>query len=109
MRGKWALIGAYGDDDLGPYAGAAYWYRWEAGELRLHGKELADDGSSYDFYGWTVALGDRRRASRRLEGRHGDPRAEAGAVRAAFSSFLIGQGGRGGRQVLGQAASRRRG
>ena len=52
-----AVIGAYGDDDAGNNSGSAYVYEQQAnGTWQQIAKLTADDGSSYDEFGTSVAI-----------------------------------------------------
>ncbi len=60
LSGNTALIGAYGDDDKGADAGSAYVYVRNGGVWTQQAKLQANDGSTGDVYGVSVALsGDR--------------------------------------------------
>lgn len=57
VDGDTALIGAYGDDDLGSESGAAYVYiRDGAGAWSLQQKLTASDGVADARFGWVVAV-----------------------------------------------------
>jgi len=57
VNGDTAVIGSYGDDDLGSQSGSAYVYtRDSAGVWSLQQKLTASDGVSDDRFGWTVSL-----------------------------------------------------
>lgn len=57
VDGDIAVIGAYGDDDLGSESGSAYVYlRDAAGVWNLQQKLTASDGIADDRFGWSVAL-----------------------------------------------------
>ncbi len=57
VDGDTALIGAYGDDDLGSESGAAYVYiRDSAGVWSLQQKLTASDGIADARFGWAVAV-----------------------------------------------------
>lgn len=57
VDGDTAVIGAYGDDDLGSESGSAYVYvRDAAGVWNLVQKLTASDGVADDRFGWAVAL-----------------------------------------------------
>jgi len=62
LFGDRALVGAYGDDDAGVDAGAAYLFRYDgaSGTWQEEAKLVAHDGSVADGFGASVALtGDR--------------------------------------------------
>ncbi len=57
--GSTALIGAYSDEDPnGDRAGSAYVFTRTGDGWSQQTKLLPDDGDSYDFFGWSVALTD---------------------------------------------------
>lgn len=57
VDGDTAVIGAYGDDDLGNESGAAYIYtRDAAGAWSQQQKLTASDGVADDRFGWVVAV-----------------------------------------------------
>jgi len=57
VDGDTAVIGAYGDDDLGTDSGAAYVFtRDAAGVWSLQQKLTASDGASDNRFGWAVAV-----------------------------------------------------
>ncbi|MEN8130986.1 MAG: choice-of-anchor D domain-containing protein [Pseudomonadota bacterium] len=57
VNGDTAVVGSYGDDDLGSEAGAAYIYiRDSAGVWSLQQKLTASDGVADDRFGWRVAV-----------------------------------------------------
>ncbi|MDY7109636.1 MAG: C1 family peptidase [Planctomycetota bacterium] len=58
VRGEHVIIGAYGDDDRGDLAGAAYVSHFDGAEWAEPVKLLASDGDTGDFFGYSVALGD---------------------------------------------------
>lgn len=52
-----ALIGAYGDGEMGQYAGAAYVYRYDSAiESWNETKLTASDGEAGDLYGYAVSV-----------------------------------------------------
>ncbi len=52
-----AILGAYGDDDLGNESGAAYIFTRDAsGVWSMQQKLSASDGAADDRFGWTVAI-----------------------------------------------------
>ena len=61
IDGERAVVGAYGDDDSGPDAGAAYVFeRSGTGDWVETDKLLAVGGEATDYFGYTVAIdGDR--------------------------------------------------
>jgi len=68
VSGEVAVIGAYGDDDGGDYAGSAYIYRFDGATWQQEVKLLASDGQADDVFGAAVAIsGDVA-----LVGAHGD-------------------------------------
>ncbi|MEN8130027.1 MAG: choice-of-anchor D domain-containing protein [Pseudomonadota bacterium] len=57
VDGDTALVGVYGDDDLGSEAGAAYVFtRDSAGVWSQQQKLTASDGAADDRFGWAVAV-----------------------------------------------------
>ncbi|MCH8259829.1 MAG: FG-GAP repeat protein, partial [Planctomycetes bacterium] len=58
VDGNVILVGAYGDDDNGGTAGAAYVFRYDpdASEWLEETKLLASDGASADYFGYSVAI-----------------------------------------------------
>ena len=57
VDGDTALVGVYGDDDLGSEAGAAYIFtRDSAGVWSQQQKLTASDGAADDRFGWAVAV-----------------------------------------------------
>ncbi|MBU0618456.1 MAG: FG-GAP repeat protein [Planctomycetes bacterium] len=57
IDGDTAVVGAWTDSDLGSYSGSAYIFeRDRNGVWAQAGKLLADDGSSFDFFGSDVAI-----------------------------------------------------
>jgi len=56
-NGDLALIGAFGDDDSGSFAGSAYVFRHDGVAWLQERKLLAADGATFDGFGYSVALG----------------------------------------------------
>lgn len=56
VDGRYALVGANRDDELGSSAGAAYLYYWIDSDWILEQKILAPDGAPFDDFGGAVAL-----------------------------------------------------
>ena len=56
VSGKHALIGAYGDDDNGFFAGAAYVFQYDGSGWVEQAKLLASDGGSEDWFGGSVSI-----------------------------------------------------
>jgi hypothetical protein len=56
IHGDVAIVGAYGDDDLGDSAGSAYIYRRVGVAWVEEEKLLAPDGAAYDFFGRAVDI-----------------------------------------------------
>ena len=56
LDGDYALVGAYGDDDKGGYAGAAYIFERGSGGWEQKKKLLPSDGSAGDEFGRSVSL-----------------------------------------------------
>lgn len=50
------VVGARGNDDFGPYSGAAYLYDAATGAFLQ--KLLPDDGEGFDYFGYSVAVSD---------------------------------------------------
>jgi len=60
ISGNTALVGAFGDDDNGHQAGAAYVFRFDGASWHQEAKLTGGDGGEYDYFGQYVALdGDR--------------------------------------------------
>jgi hypothetical protein len=58
IRGNYAIVGAYGDDDLGDYSGSAYVFGRSGGAWSQQAKLAASDGAERDYFGSSVALSD---------------------------------------------------
>lgn len=56
ISGERVLIGADGDDDRGPEAGAAYIFRWNGASWVQEAKLTASDGDGEDSFGNSVTL-----------------------------------------------------
>lgn len=56
ISGERVLIGADGDDDMGPEAGAAYIFRWNGASWVQEAKLTAGDGDGEDSFGNSVSL-----------------------------------------------------
>ncbi len=57
IHGRYALIGAYGDDDKGPSSGSAYIFEQnDDGAWQQAAKLIARDGSKYDHFGYAVSV-----------------------------------------------------
>ena len=56
VDGNVIVVGAYGDDDNGGAAGAAYVFRSEGSMWLEEAKLLASDGASPDYFGYAVAI-----------------------------------------------------
>jgi hypothetical protein len=56
ISGDVALVGAYGDDDSGTDAGAAYVFRWNGESWEEEDKLLASDGAAGDQFGHAVSI-----------------------------------------------------
>ncbi|MFC1688270.1 6-bladed beta-propeller [Pseudomonadota bacterium] len=56
IDGDIAIIGAYGDDDLGSGSGSAYVFAWDGANWVEQAKLTASDGDGYDEFGHSVAL-----------------------------------------------------
>jgi len=59
LVGTRLLIGAYGDDEKGSTSGASYLYILEGDQWNMLKKYYASDGSSYDYFGYDIAVGDQ--------------------------------------------------
>ncbi len=60
ISGENAIVGAYGDDDLGSYSGSAYIFNNSSGSVWGQTKLVASDGEAWDVYGWSVDIsGDK--------------------------------------------------
>ncbi len=60
MDGQRFLVGAYGHDAVAVDAGAAYVFEFDGLEWQQTAKLIADDGQSFDQFGWSVSLVDDR-------------------------------------------------
>ncbi len=76
--GDRALVGAYGDDDAGLGAGAAYVFVRDGSAWSQDAKLTAGDGTDGDYFGWSVALGGGAAAVGALHG--GDAVGDSGSV-----------------------------
>ncbi len=56
LDGNRALIGAWADDDNGTDSGSAYVFAWDGSAWMEVQKLMPSDGSSYDYFGLSVAL-----------------------------------------------------
>ena len=56
LDGDTALVGAYGDDDLGSNSGSAYIFTRSGGVWTQQAKLTALDGAAWDSFGYSVAL-----------------------------------------------------
>ena len=56
ISGDRALIGAYGEDGVATFAGAAYVFHVEHGQWSEESKLTASDGYANDNFGWSVSL-----------------------------------------------------
>jgi hypothetical protein len=58
IDGDVALVGAYGDEDMGRDSGSAYVFRYDAGTGNWLEEEklLASDGHQIDFFGYSVSV-----------------------------------------------------
>jgi hypothetical protein len=56
IDGDYALIGAWGDTELGEWAGAAYIFHWDGNAWMETAKLLADDGIGFSYFGGAVSL-----------------------------------------------------
>lgn len=64
LDGDTAILGAYGDDDGGSHAGAAYIFAGVGGLWYQQNKLSADEIDAYDYFGYSVAVdGDTLLAS----------------------------------------------
>jgi hypothetical protein len=86
VAGDTILVGAFGDDETAPGAGAAYVFR-NAGGWSQEAKLRADDGTASDFFGSAVAL-DGVRA---LIGARG----ESASMLAAGAAYVFAHDGAG--------------
>lgn len=60
LSGDRVLIGAFGDEDNGPFAGSAYVFEFSGGEWNKTAKLLPADSAAVDHFGYAVSLlGDR--------------------------------------------------
>ncbi len=55
-----AIVGAYGDDDLGSYSGSAYVFADTGSGWTQIAKLTADDGYANDYFGYSVAISSTR-------------------------------------------------
>lgn len=56
LSGNTALVGCYGDDELGSASGSAYVFVRNAGAWSQEAKIVPPDGATNDFFGYSVAL-----------------------------------------------------
>jgi len=56
ISGDTIVVGAYGNDDYGPYTGSAYIFRYDGSEWVEEEILTASDGSTYDYFGVSVAV-----------------------------------------------------
>jgi hypothetical protein len=56
ISGNYAIVGAWGDDDVGSYTGSAYIFELSNGTWTEKKKLLASDGAASDFFGRSVAI-----------------------------------------------------
>jgi len=56
LSGNTAIIGAYRDDQNGTRSGSAYIYQYNGTTWNKQYKLLASDGTSYDYFGCSVAI-----------------------------------------------------
>jgi len=56
ISGDTIVVGANGNDDYGPYTGSAYIFRYDGSEWVEEEKLTASDGSTYDYFGGSVAI-----------------------------------------------------
>jgi Zn-dependent metalloprotease len=56
ISGGTAVIGAWGDDQIGNFSGAAYVFREIAGTWQQVARLIAADGAPDDYFGWSVAV-----------------------------------------------------
>ena len=56
ISGNVVIVGAYGDDDQGENAGAAYIYRYDGSTWIEEQKLLASDGGFIDYFGSSVSI-----------------------------------------------------
>ncbi len=56
INGSYALVGAYGDDDGGTNAGAAYMYHHDGSYWQYNDKLIASTAASSDYAGYSVSI-----------------------------------------------------
>jgi len=56
LSGNTAIVGAYGDDDLGSHSGSAYIFEDTGSGWSEVAKLTASDGAEYDYFGHSVAV-----------------------------------------------------
>jgi len=56
VRGDTLVVGAYGDQDWGPYSGSAYIFSLQSGTWVQSAKLVAPDGATQDNFGESVAV-----------------------------------------------------
>ena len=56
ISGDNAVVGAYGDDNNGGYSGAVYYYSRSGTEWIEQDKRIASDGTTGDYYGYSVSI-----------------------------------------------------
>ncbi|MEE8450983.1 MAG: pre-peptidase C-terminal domain-containing protein, partial [Thermoguttaceae bacterium] len=56
IDGRWAIVGAYGDDDEADDAGAAYLFQFDGQQWQQRQKLTASDAVFSDYFGYDVAI-----------------------------------------------------
>lgn len=56
LNGDTFIVGAYGKNQYGDFSGAAYVFIREGSQWKQQAKLVPDDGYSYDYFGWSVAI-----------------------------------------------------
>ncbi len=56
ISGDTIVVAAYGNDDVGPYTGSAYIFRYDGSEWVEEEKLTASDGATYNYFGGSVAV-----------------------------------------------------
>jgi hypothetical protein len=56
IHGAAAVVGAWGDDDMGAWSGSAYVFRRDGSSWMEAAKLLAADGTAHDWLGWSVGI-----------------------------------------------------
>lgn len=56
ISGDYAIIGSYGDDDIGDESGSAYIFKYDSVTWTEEAKLTATDGAAWDYFGYSVSI-----------------------------------------------------